>query len=722
MRQRMCFALVVATVALAGCGRLGFDDVGNGSGEPDAALPTGRWAKVASAGYSSCAITTGGELWCWGQGFEGQLGTGGSPAIASLARVGSASDWTTVDAETNHACALRGAGELYCWGNNSRGAIGTGPVGEIALVPVAIGAARWIAVSLGHEMTCALRDDGTLWCWGRNDFNQLGDGTRDDRPQPQQIGTATYKQLEVGGDHGCAIRSDDTLWCWGANDFGQVGSGDFEQQATAVAIAPTKRWRALAAGFDHTCALDLDGRAWCWGANYDGRLGLGTTNTVPEPVVVQSPALAQIAVGDAHSCGATAAGELLCWGTAAHGEVPGYPARYVTTPAQIRGAPPVTALFAGAAQTCVIDDAARLWCSGRNGMGQTGAPAGEQHGLTRADGRTDWAMITADRSHGCGATTTEITLCWGLGSSGQVGDSEYQDRQGPVRVSPAFDALTSSRETTLALRDGALWGWGYDVFGQGYVGEPAVLASGIVGAAVGDGHQCRLASGGALTCAGENYAGQVGNGTFDRVLPPGAVVAGSWRAVFAGRDATCATRTDGAVDDRLYCWGRKVLVGSPAAADVATPTAAVLSRGVQHVAFGANFGCARADGEAWCWGVNYAGQLGDGSNTDSAAPVRVAVPGDIVDVDAGDEHACAVTADGALWCWGHADQGQLLEPLTGQRMQPTQLPGGGWRDVACGDHFTCAIKADGTRWCFGTNNEGELGDDRAWITDLTVVP
>ena len=89
----------------------------------------------------------------------------------------------------------------------------------------------------------------------------------------------------------------------------------------------------------------------------------------------------------------------------------------------------------------------------------------------------------------------------------------------------------------------------------------------------------------------------------------------------------------------------------------------------------------RSDGTAWCWGWDANGQLGNGAAAgDQPAPTQVVGPGgtgtlqNVVDISAGEAHACAVRSDGTAWCWGNDGNGQLGNgATTGVQPAPTQV-------------------------------------------------
>lgn len=126
--------------------------------------------------------------------------------------------------------------------------------------------------------------------------------------------------------------------------------------------------------------------------------------------------------------------------------------------------------------------------------------------------------------------------------------------------------------------------------------------------------------------------------------------------------------------------------------------------------------CALLDtGDAYCWGRNYYGMLGDGTTTDRSAPVRVAgLPtGGVVKLDAGQDHTCAFLGTAGVLCWGNNSYSQIGDgTAVVQRTVPTavvDLPS----TVAffdAGYRHNCVILEDGSGLCWGNNDFYQLGD------------
>jgi alpha-tubulin suppressor-like RCC1 family protein len=118
-----------------------------------------------------------------------------------------------------------------------------------------------------------------------------------------------------------------------------------------------------------------------------------------------------------------------------------------------------------------------------------------------------------------------------------------------------------------------------------------------------------------------------------------------------------------------------------------------------------------ADGTAWCWGENVLGQLGDGTQTDRSIPVRVASTVPFVQLDAGAAHTCGLADDGRAYCWGwNSHGGQLGDGTVADRSVPTPVATTErFVRIVLGRVAGCGIRSDGQAWCWGNNEFGELG-------------
>jgi hypothetical protein len=144
------------------------------------------WADIDTGALFSCGLTTAGEAYCWGRGFTGQLGYGGTDSSYEPTAVAGGHTFATISAGTYHACATTTAGEAFCWGDSEHGALGipadedeTCLYGPCVPAPVAVPTElRFTTVQAGGEgggeYSCGIATDQTLWCWGAR--NHLGSG------------------------------------------------------------------------------------------------------------------------------------------------------------------------------------------------------------------------------------------------------------------------------------------------------------------------------------------------------------------------------------------------------------------------------------------------------------------------------------------------------------------------------------------------------------------
>jgi alpha-tubulin suppressor-like RCC1 family protein len=209
-------------------------------------------------------------------------------------------------------------------------------------------------------------------------------------------------------------------------------------------------------------------------------------------------------------------------------------------------------------------------------------------------------------------------------------------------------------------------------------------------------------------------------GIFTLPSPPAQGAISIVDSVSSGYDYACAlTSTDDA-----YCWGRNNWgqLGNNSTTDTNTPVLVTGGHKWASIDAGRDSACGiTLDGDAYCWGRGQAGQLGDGNNSDSGVPLLVDGGHEWTSISVGGYFACGITAMD-VYCWGNNPFGQVGDNSTTQRFQPVAINGGGdWVSVSAGYDSACGIKVGGSGWCWGRNIDGELGDGTTTESHVPVA-
>jgi alpha-tubulin suppressor-like RCC1 family protein len=195
-----------------------------------------------------------------------------------------------------------------------------------------------------------------------------------------------------------------------------------------------------------------------------------------------------------------------------------------------------------------------------------------------------------------------------------------------------------------------------------------------------------------------------------------ATQAVSFRQVSAGLEHTCGVTTT----NQAYCWGKNYSgeLGNGSSGWGVTETRPVpVSGGHQfrHVSVGYDHSCGiTTEFRAYCWGGNYSAQLGDGTTTDRSTPVAVAGGFQFSQIDAGHfAHTCAVNQlTKRVYCWGNNLKGQLGDGTTDWHKTPTPIASGRqFRQVSAGADHTCGVTTANQAYCWGDNDLGQVGDN-----------
>jgi hypothetical protein len=401
------------------------------------------------------------------------------------------------------------------------------------------------------------------------------------------------------------------------------GKGRFGAVVLLAIALPAGRAQAksepgtLASGNGTSCFMSARGDMWCWGRNDAGQLGDGTTIDRLTPIF-EGGSMDEIAAGDRNVCRFSSAGA-----------------------------------------------APSLACAGANEFGQIGdGTTIERHAFTPVNalgGQTIVGLTAGDTpcatNYIANASPGNQTYCWGSNQFGSVGDGTTTDRSSPVPIfSGGFNPRTSGGGGHACVTTSAFianWCWGNNVddalgLGAG-AGSMSTVPVHIVSLpsnvfaptdlAIGVHHDCFI-SGLAVWCWGLNDHGQLGDGT---------TVSSSVPVQVLGIDTSV--------------WGPTAVWVSP-------------SGGFSCAVVGDTFS---AIGQAYCWGRNDRGQLGDGTTTERhVAALVVGLDNLVGQVVPGEDHACAyshdkLSATELVRCWGANDHGQMGDGTTTDRPTPVSL-------------------------------------------------
>ncbi|MCL2173995.1 IPT/TIG domain-containing protein, partial [Candidatus Saccharibacteria bacterium] len=750
------------------------------------------------------ALDENGDLYAWGQNNYGQLGNGntgtnsnipikisdgaiaGSPFIAGLkiSQIGASGDY-------GHSVAVDTNGVLYTWGFNDYGQLGNGITGTNSNLPIkisdgAIASSPLIAglkinrIAVGFGYTLALDTNNILYAWGNNQYGQVGNGiTGTNRNVPTKVSdgaiagspfVAGLKIIQISAGYGQPLVLDENgdLYAWGFNQYGQIGNGNNSHANLPIKISDGAisgspltaglKIKQVAAGYFYSFALDANDTLYAWGTNQYGQLGNSNTSLINSTPLL-GPQVSEIATVSVTFDGLPCTNVVVVSNTEITCTTPAHVKSYVDVAVTINGE---AAILAGAYRyydphtvTSITPD------HGPVGGGTTVTITG-----TNFEQTVEWKQISAGGYHTCAIASDDQLYCWGNNNYGQLGDGTNNNSSTPIAVAGplsgiAIKQISVGGNYTCAIRadNDQLYCWGYNGYGQlgdGTSGSgadksvPTAVTSPLDGVAVSQvttsySYTCAIrASDGQAFCWGYNNDGQLGDGT-TASSPIPVAVAGvlsgvAVKQIAAGGSHTCAIR---ASDEQAFCWGGNGhgQLGDGTTSDQPTPTAVAGPLGgmaIKQIAAGNQYACAirASDDQAFCWGMNDLGQLGDGTGgsygDENDIPTAVVGPLSGVAVEQiapGEYHTCAIRAsDGQAFCWGWNYVGQLGDGTLADSSSPvavtSPLSGVSIKQISAGYYdYTCAIQAvNGQIYCWGDNYRGQLGDGTSGSGSNKSVP
>jgi alpha-tubulin suppressor-like RCC1 family protein len=602
---------------------------------------------IAGGGLHNLAIKNDSTVWAWGSGVVGELGNGSFTNSNIPVQVSGLSGAVAIAGGFEHSLALKNDGMVWTWGNNNNGELGNGsliglnsnvpiqPVGPTSPVTPylygltttsnengsAIPPGTTVVMNGTSKTITAVPNPGYSFSnWTQVDGTGtvvFGDANSGNTTVTLTGGNATIRanfSINTGIQYTLTVTNDGNgsttpagavtinngvgmsitaipnnagyhfvNWtkntgtgtvifdnATATNTTVTVIGGDATIKANFIPLV-----KAIAAGYDHSMALKSDGTAWAWGDNHYGQLGNGsnTVSYIPVQVSRLSGVIA-IAGGYGYSMALKNDGTIWAWGDNNHGQLGDGSITSSNIPVQVSGLSGVIAIAAG-----------------------------DHHSLALKNDGTVWA--------------------WGNNVHGQLGNGSYNNSDIPVQVSGlnGVIAIAGGGGHCLALKsDGTVWVWGSNYDGELGFGSwtspydskiPVKLSSlsGVIAIAARGRHSLALKNDGTAWAWGDNYYGQLGNGSNTGSHIPVQV---------SGLSGVIA-----------------------------------ITGGIFHnMAF-------KNDGTVWAWGSNGPGLFGNGSNTDSNIPVQINELSGAIAIAVGNNHSLALKNDGTIWTWGNNTHGQL---------------------------------------------------------------
>ncbi len=262
---------------------------GNHRAKHAAALPSGRYTRLSVGTYSRCGLRTDGRMACAGR-------SGGGGRTPTVAPIPPAGKFVALAGQ----CGLRSNGSIAC--ATGRGSTVPGMGGGHPAGP-------FVRVAVGRHASCGVTSSGGLTCWGRLNPNTTAScrtGLKVVGLTPPVAVQGKVVDVAMGATHICSLLKGGAVRCWGDDACGQL-------------VGPSNLLRSVAShpSANRTCGVTMAGEVECWGEKLNG-------------ISPPTGPFVELTVGRAHGCARRAGGELVCWGQNAQDQVAGNRSRMNT--------------------------------------------------------------------------------------------------------------------------------------------------------------------------------------------------------------------------------------------------------------------------------------------------------------------------------------------------------------------------------------------------------
>ena len=708
---------------------------------------------ISAGGTHSLALCSDGTLAAWGYNVYGQLGNGTTtdssvPVAVTRAFTPLAGKTViAVAAGDYHSLVLCSDGTLVAWGYNAFGQLGNGTTTDSSM-PVVVTTAGTplagktvIAVAAGGYHSLALCSDGTLAAWGRNTEGELGNNSTTYNSIPVAVSTSgvlagkAVVSIAAGEFHSMALCADGTLVAWGYNGDGELGNNSTMDSSIPVAVdtsslAPAESFMRVTTGSGSLHNLGLVASPIPVATTL-AATSVNTTTVVLNGTVNANggTAAASFDYGLDSSYGAAATGvpdfatgsSDTAVSTTLTGLIPNTTYHFRARGGVSRGSDMTFTTRNGnlSALTLSAGVLSPAFSPTVYSYLVAVAPAVSSISITPTTSDSQATVTVSGNPVASGSASSPVPLAYGDNTINVV-----------VTASDHVSTVTYAFIVTRAVP--TAWTVAY----ASAADVPASI-NGFTptGGRVNFSLNYAPLPGTTLTVVKNTGLGFI-NGTFDNLAQGQVVNLGYNGATYP----FVASYYGGTGNDLVLIWASTRLAGwgfnyygqlgnnstTTTYAPVAVTTAGTPLDGrtlLAHAAGGSHTLALCSDGSLAAWGYNGAGELGNGTTTNSSVPVAVTTAGTplagktVVAIAAGEYHNFALCSDGTLAAWGYNYNGQLGNGATTNCSVPvavatagTPLAGKTVVAIAAGYSHSLALCSDGTLAAWGDNTDGELGN------------
>lgn len=408
-----------------------------------------------------------------------------SLGVSQFALAAEAPVWQFMSTGSEQTYAIKTDGTLWAWGSALYGELGNGAKKpEKVSTPTQIGTdTNWKFAAGGSARAFFIKEDGTMWSVGTAEGGVLGTNSSAAQTTPVQIGTDTdwkFVATSNAGDNydAMAIKEDGTLWGWGKNELGTLGLGNFSAKAVPTQVGTDNDWVTVTIGRNHTLAMKADGSIWGCGEANNGALGNNSGFKKEMVLVAEAADWAKIYAIDNASYAIKKDGTLWAWGENSR-DILGLQltdgdntVETVSEPAQVTAVTETVLAMSGGQYNRVIitgegEVATKAYAWGFDYSGAIGNGTGTAFGdvaaltvyttpqLVKFEMPVEITEVSTGQNFSVVLTKDGKLYGWGSNNWGQLGTSEPENMLGNYRTTPIEVAAAQEEEPDGAEFDAA---------------------------------------------------------------------------------------------------------------------------------------------------------------------------------------------------------------------------------------------------------------------------